>query len=154
MDIVMCEDVSTLLPTLEDANSIQMALSYVMRLLVIQEIDHRTAALLLRALRTAAANVKYTSFEPQQPTQVVIDPACVENRPLGATAWSAVEGKEYDESPVNTSVSAAKQTKAEEKKTKEAHWRELIDDVANGKILERPDNYPGYEPESVDQVSV
>ena len=84
------------LPTLEDANSIQVGLAEVMRLLVTNQIDHRTAALLLRALRTAAANVKHTSFEPE-PTQVVIDRESVERRPLGATAWSKVEGREYDE---------------------------------------------------------
>ena len=83
------------LPTLEDANSIQLGLGEVMRLLVTKQIDHKTASLLLRALRTAAANVKFTSLEPQ-PTHVVIDPSCVENRPLGATAWSTVEGQEYD----------------------------------------------------------
>ena len=83
------------LPTLEDANSIQFGLAEVMRLLVTQQIDHRTASLLLRALRTAAANVKFTSLEPK-PTEIVIDPKCVENRPLGATAWSTVEGREYD----------------------------------------------------------
>ncbi len=83
------------LPTLEDANSIQLGLAEVMRLLVTNQIDHRTASLLLRALRTAAANVKFTSLEPK-PTHIVIDPKCVENRPLGATAWSTVEGRDYD----------------------------------------------------------
>ena len=83
------------LPTLEDPNSIQLGLGEVMRLLVTQQIDHRTASLLLRALRTATANVKFTSLEPK-PTEIVIDPKCVENRPLGATAWSTVEGREYD----------------------------------------------------------
>jgi hypothetical protein len=83
------------LPTLEDANSIQLGLAEVMRLLVTQQIDHRTASLLLRALRIAAANVKFTSLEPK-PTHIVIDPNCVENRPLGATAWSTVEGRDYD----------------------------------------------------------
>ncbi len=83
------------LPTLEDANSIQLGLAEVMRLLVTNQIDHRTASLLLRALRTAAANVKFTSLEPK-PTHIVIDPNCVENRPLGATAWSTVEGRDYD----------------------------------------------------------
>ena len=83
------------LPTLEDANSIQLGLGEVMRLLVTQQIDYRIATLLLRALRIAAANVKFTSLEPQ-PTRIVIDPKCVGNRPLGATAWSAVEGREYD----------------------------------------------------------
>jgi len=83
------------LPTLEDANSIQLGLGEVMRLLVTKQIDHKTASLLLRALRTAAANVKFTSLEPK-PTHIVIDPKCVENRPLGATAWSTVEGRDYD----------------------------------------------------------
>jgi hypothetical protein len=84
------------LPTLEDANSIQVGLAEVMRLLVTQEIDHKTGALLLYAMQTASANMKHTSFEPE-PTQVVIDRDCVERRPLGATAWSTVEGREYDE---------------------------------------------------------
>ena len=29
--------------------------------------------------------------------RVVIDRECVERRPIGASAWSAVEGREYDE---------------------------------------------------------
>jgi hypothetical protein len=86
-----------ILPTLEDANSIQVGLCEVMRLLIHNLLDPRTAGLLLRALRTATINLKYTSLEPAHPTQVVIDPQCVAGRPLGATAWSAVEGREYDE---------------------------------------------------------
>jgi hypothetical protein len=85
------------LPTLEDANSIQAGLADVMRLLVTNQIDHRTAALLLHALRTASVNIRHASFEPD-PTLVVIDRDCVERRPIGATAWSAVEGCEYDDS--------------------------------------------------------
>jgi hypothetical protein len=84
------------LPTLEDANSIQVGLAEVMRLLVSHQIDDRTASLLLRALRTAVANLKHTSFEPD-PTHVVIDEDSVERRPIGATAWSNIEGREYDE---------------------------------------------------------
>jgi hypothetical protein len=84
------------LPTLEDANSIQVGLAEVMRLLVTTEIDSKTGALLLYAMQTASANMKRTSFEPE-PTLVVIDRECVERRPLGATAWSRVEGREYDE---------------------------------------------------------
>ncbi len=85
------------LPTLEDANSVQMGLVEVIRLLVTQQIDPKTAALLLHALRTASNNLKHTSFEPQQPTRVVIDHDCVERRPLGATAWSTIEGRDYDD---------------------------------------------------------
>jgi hypothetical protein len=85
-----------ILPTLEDANSIQVGLAEVMRQLTEKMIDHRTAALLLYALQIASANVKSTSFEPEPPTQVVIDRGSVAQRPLGASAWSKVEGREYD----------------------------------------------------------
>jgi hypothetical protein len=44
------------LPVLEDANSIQMALVEVMRLIVTQQIDHKESGLLLYALQTASAN--------------------------------------------------------------------------------------------------
>ncbi len=87
---------AVMLPTLEDANSIQVALADVIRMLRTQEVDHRTAALMLYALQTASANLKHTSFEPE-PTQVVIDRDSVARRPIGATAWSKVEGREYDE---------------------------------------------------------
>jgi hypothetical protein len=85
------------LPVLEDANSIQMGLVQVMRLLVTQQIDHRTAALMLYGLQTASSNLKRTSFEPEQPTHVVIDRDSVAHRPLGVTAWSKVKGQEYDD---------------------------------------------------------
>jgi hypothetical protein len=84
------------LPTLEDANSIQTGLAEVMRLLVTQEVDHKTGALLLYAMQTASTNLKMTSFEPP-PTRIVIDRECVEQRPIGASAWSAVLGREYDD---------------------------------------------------------
>ena len=83
-------------PNLEDANSIQVALAGVMRLLIGKQVEDRTATILFRALRTAASNVRFTSFEPKQRTQVVIDPACVENRPLGSTAWSTRDGIMFD----------------------------------------------------------
>jgi DNA uptake protein ComE-like DNA-binding protein len=85
------------LPTLEDANSVQISLAKVMEQLVMQEIDHKTAALLLYALQTASMNLKRTSLEPELPTQVVIDRQSVARRPLGASAWSRVEGQEYDD---------------------------------------------------------
>ena len=84
------------LPLLEDANSIQMGLVQVMRLLVTQQIDHRTAGLLLYALQTASVNLKHTQFEPE-PTRVVIDRKSVNRRPLGVSAWSTLEGVEYDD---------------------------------------------------------
>jgi hypothetical protein len=37
------------------------------------------------------------SLELELPTQVVIDRESVANRPIGASAWSRVEGREYDD---------------------------------------------------------
>jgi hypothetical protein len=62
-----------------------------------QEIDHKTAALMLYALQTASMKLSRTSLEPALPTQVVIDRESVANRPIGASAWSRVEGLEYDD---------------------------------------------------------
>ena len=83
--------------SLEDANSIQVALAKVMERLIGSEIDHKTAALMLYALQTASMNLKRTSLEPRLPTQVVIDRQSVARRPLGASAWSTAEGREYDD---------------------------------------------------------
>jgi hypothetical protein len=57
----------------------------------------KTAALILYALQTASMNLSRTSLEPALPTQVVIDRESVANRPIGASAWSRVEGREYDD---------------------------------------------------------
>src|ERR1700674_4233943 len=89
----------TPLPTLEDANSIQVALAKVIERLILLEIDHKTAALMLYALQTASMNLKRTSLEPALPTQVVIDRESVANRPLGASAWYRVEDGKYGDVP-------------------------------------------------------
>jgi hypothetical protein len=95
------ERAAVTLPVLEDANSIQVALMQVMRLLITQQIERQTAGLLLYALQTASANLARTSFEPELPTRVVIDLASVARRPIGATAWSMVKDREYDDQDEN-----------------------------------------------------
>ena len=55
------------LPILEDANSIQLGLVQVMRLLVTGQIDHPTGTLMVHALQIASTNLKQTSFEPDLP---------------------------------------------------------------------------------------
>ena len=52
------------LPILEDANSIQVALMQGLRLLLTNQVDHRTAAFLFYALQTASSNLSRTTFEP------------------------------------------------------------------------------------------
>jgi len=75
------------LPVLEDANSIQVALMQVMRLLISHQIDHKTAGLLLYALQTASFNLPRTDFEPVVKTKIVIDPTRVDETALGDPQW-------------------------------------------------------------------
>jgi hypothetical protein len=137
------ERLAITLPTLEDANSIQVGLAEVMRSLIHNLIDHRTAALLLHALRTASVNIKHASFEPELPTLVVIDRECVERRPIGATAWSAVAGREYDDLE-NDDVEKDESEKNEGEC--EADLRRLIEGVARDPgFLDRRAGDPGGE---------
>jgi hypothetical protein len=75
------------LPVLEDANSIQVSLMQVMRLLVSQQMDHKTASLLLYALQTASTNLRMTRFEPYR-KDVILDPRDAASSALGEDLWS------------------------------------------------------------------
>ncbi|MGA9353189.1 MAG: hypothetical protein WBV46_05820 [Terriglobales bacterium] len=68
-----CESSSLLLPVLEDANSVQLALMKVMRLLLANAIPYKTAGLLLCALQTASVNLARINFQPP-PDQVITVP--------------------------------------------------------------------------------
>src|SRR5579872_3353874 len=86
------------LPVLEDANSIQIALMQVIRLLVAQQIDHKTASLLLYALQTASSNLRMTRFEPHH-HEVVLDPRAVGDTPLGSNLWDDEDFEEERDEP-------------------------------------------------------
>lgn len=86
------------LPVLEDANSIQMALQKVMHLLVSRDIDHKTASLLLYALQTASSNLRQTKFEAYK-HDVVLDPRDVPNTPLGCNIWEDDDFEQLDHIP-------------------------------------------------------
>ena len=75
------------LPVLEDANSIQVSLMQVMRLLAAGELDSRTAGLFLYALQTASFNLRHTNFEPVDIHDVVLNPHDVDETPLGSSIW-------------------------------------------------------------------
>jgi len=107
------------LPMLEDANSIQVALMQVMRLILNGQIDAKTAGLLLYALQTASTNLARTNFEPTIKTRVVIDPRTVNQTPLGEDPWrredyEEEEYEEADEQEENAEVVAAGEESAEE----------------------------------------
>lgn len=74
------------LPVLEDANSIQVSLMQIMRLLITGQLDGKTAGLLLYALQTASANLRRTTFEPNR-HHVILDPAAVDETLLGEYVW-------------------------------------------------------------------
>lgn len=69
------------LPPLVDANSIQIALMHIIRLIVSGQIDTKQAGLILYALQTASANLSRINFEPSW-RKVVVDPASVGNVPV------------------------------------------------------------------------
>jgi hypothetical protein len=85
------------LPLLEDANSIQLALMQIMRLILSGQLDGKTAGLLLYALQTASSNLSRTNFEPTIKTRVVIDPRTVDQTPLGEDPWNRDDYREEEE---------------------------------------------------------
>jgi hypothetical protein len=99
------------LPLLEDANSIQLALMQVMRLILSGQIDGKTAGLLLYALQTASSNLARTNFEPTIKTRVVIDPRTVDQTPLGEDPWNR---EDYREQEQNEEAEAAAPKPTEE----------------------------------------
>ncbi len=84
------------LPVLEDANSVQVGLMQVIRLLTSGQMDTKTAGLLLYALQTASFNLRHTNFEPCHATRIVIDPRRVDETPLGGDLWSEEDFPEQE----------------------------------------------------------
>jgi len=95
------------LPVLEDANSIQVALMQVMRLILGGQIDPKAAGLLLYALQTASSNLNRTNFEPTIKTRIVIDPRSVRETPLGEDPWCNADFEEEEEDEYQDDESAA-----------------------------------------------
>jgi hypothetical protein len=85
------------LPVLEDANSIQISIMQVMRLILSGQIDAKTAGLLLYALQTASINLRRTEFEPSIREECVIHPGDVRDTMLGENLWEREDFEEDDE---------------------------------------------------------
>ncbi|MBA3916034.1 MAG: hypothetical protein H0X25_19725 [Acidobacteriales bacterium] len=73
------------LPVLEDANSVQVALMQVLRMIATGDIDQRSAALMLYALQTASNNLRNVRFEPIDGHDVILDPREARDTPLFAS---------------------------------------------------------------------
>jgi hypothetical protein len=99
------------LPVLEDANSIQISLMQIMRLIIAGQIDGKSAGLLLYALQTASANLHRTSFEPYM-HNVVLDPRAVDQTPLGAYIWEDSDFIQEDEEANRLTAEGAREREA------------------------------------------
>jgi len=75
------------MPLLEDADSVQVALMQVIRLMVTRQLDPKVSGLLLYALQTASLNLRHMQLEVRRPETVVIDPNAVHNTGVGADSW-------------------------------------------------------------------
>jgi hypothetical protein len=113
-------NVTIALPVLEDAESIQVTLMQVMRLIVAGQIDGKTAGLLLYALQTASANLPRVRFEPYL-HDVVLDPKTVDETPLQAHVWddsdfiSDDNNNDDDDDEANSEAQEAARLKAKRK---------------------------------------
>ncbi|HLZ41673.1 MAG TPA: hypothetical protein VKQ11_11965 [Candidatus Sulfotelmatobacter sp.] len=88
--------VSIDLPFLEDAESIQVSLTQIMRLIIAGRIDSKTAGLLLYALQTASTNLGRTRFQPER-HEVILDPHAAAETPLGKLAWNDSDFEEEED---------------------------------------------------------
>src|SRR5437660_10545699 len=81
------------LPVLEAADSIQITLGQIMRMIVCRQVDTKSAGLLLYGLQIASANLRRTGFEPY-PRNVTVDLFRVPERIIGDEAWSPSDFKD------------------------------------------------------------
>src|SRR5579864_3441198 len=85
------------MPLLEDADSVQVALMQVMRLILAGQLDPKIAGLLLYALQTASINLRHMKLEPHRRESVVIDPRAVADNGVGDDAWCKEEFEEEED---------------------------------------------------------
>ena len=95
------------LPVLEDADSIQITLGQIMRMIVCRQVDTKSAGLLLYALQIASANLRRTRFEPYH-RNVTVDLFRVPERIIGDEAWSPADFKDVHVGNVGRAPTPAK----------------------------------------------
>src|SRR5437773_600806 len=95
------------LPVLEDADSIQITLGQIMRMIVCRQVDTKSAGLLLYGLQIASANLRRTGFEPYH-RNVTVDLFRVPERIIGDEAWSPSDFKDANVGNVGRAPSPAK----------------------------------------------
>jgi len=101
------------LPVLEDADSIQITLGQIMRMIVCRQVDTKSAGLLLYGLQIASANLRRTGFEPYH-RDVTVDLFRVPERIIGDEAWSPSDFKDANVGNVGRAPSPAKPSPAKD----------------------------------------
>ena len=113
------------LPVLEDANSIQVSLMQIMRLLALGHLDAKTAGLMLYALQTASLNLHRTNFEPNM-HHIVLDPKDVDETPLGAHhLWDDEDFEDEDDEEARREEAAA-EAKQRDLERDAGLWRSMM----------------------------
>src|SRR5437870_2090958 len=97
------------LPVLEDADSIQITLGQIMRMIVCRQVDTKSAGLLLYGLQIASANLRRTRFEPYH-KDVTVDLFRVPERIMGDEAWSPSDFKDANVGNVGRAPSPANES--------------------------------------------
>jgi hypothetical protein len=120
------------LPVLEDANSIQVSLMQIMRLIIGGEIDGKTAGLLLYALQTASSNLPRVRFDPFM-HDVVLDPKTVNETPLDAHVW---EDSDFSSDEDDAAMRVEALEEARHKAAKKAELDRWAEAEANRLIAE------------------
>lgn len=131
---------SFVLPLLEDANSIQMALQQVMRLVMSHDIDSKTAGLLLYALQTASSNLRQTKFEAFRHS-VILDPRDAAHTPLGEEIWEDEDFEEDEDDPESARIEEEAERAAEAVRAK--HCQRKADEEHRKKFYAK---YPNLRP--------
>ena len=120
------------LPVFEDANSIQVSLMQITRLLIAGDMDAKTAGLILYALQTASSNLGRTRFEPRM-HDVILDPARVGETALGAHAWDDSDFQDEDENEVDEEYETEEDAARNRGITKAAEYLYELDRKTGGK---------------------
>jgi hypothetical protein len=110
------------MPVLEDADSIQVALMQVMRLILAGQLDPKAAGLLLYALQTASFNLRRMTLAPFRHETVVIDPSTVANNSLEQNPWSEEQFRRREQ--LRRAAQAKQQVEAKQAEPKQAQARQ------------------------------
>lgn len=121
-----------ILPVLEDADSIQVSLMQIMRLLLSGRIDRAQASPILYALQTATLNLRNVTIEPSDINDVVIDRNTIDQTCIGGNQWNDEDFDDPEEG----------EEEDEEEETEDDDEEEIEDDVKETKAPEVKNQSP------------